>query len=108
LNRISNMKSTVREYAYDTVDAVMVWRSYKQSKIAGKLDVRTHFREALVSRQDSTGRHFENSHFLGHNPDLRQLCDEFPLDNTPLRQTSSVVGLARGTSSVTNLHCDKP
>ena len=50
------MKSTVRECTYDDVDAIVVCGSYKQSNIAGKLDMRTHYREALVSRQDSTGR----------------------------------------------------
>jgi hypothetical protein len=49
------MKSTTREYAVDTVDVLVVYGSYKQSKTAGKFDMRAHIREALVSRQDSTG-----------------------------------------------------
>jgi hypothetical protein len=49
LKRISNMN------AVDTVDAVVVYGSYKQSKIAGKFNMRAHFGKALVSRQDSTG-----------------------------------------------------
>ncbi len=56
LKRISNMKSAIRECADDTVDAIVVWGSYKQSRIAGKFNRREHFREALVSAQDSTGR----------------------------------------------------
>ena len=63
LKRISNMKSTVREYADDSVDAIAVSGSYKQSRIAGKFDMRTHFREALVSGQDSTGGNRRNPLF---------------------------------------------
>ncbi len=51
------MKSAIRECADDTVDAIVVWGSYKQSRIAGKFNRREHFREALVSAQDSTGGH---------------------------------------------------
>jgi len=49
------MKSAIREYTVDTVDALAVYGSYKQSRTAGNLSMRAHFREALVSRQDSTG-----------------------------------------------------
>jgi hypothetical protein len=38
----------------DTVDVLVVWGSYKQSRTAGKFNMRAHFRKALVSRQDST------------------------------------------------------
>src|SRR5580698_7746003 len=51
LKRISNMKRTIRDCADDTVDAVVGCWSYKQSRTAGKFDMRAHFREALVSRR---------------------------------------------------------
>ena len=51
------MNSAVREYAVDTVDALAVYGSYKQSGTAGNLSMRAHFREVLVSRQDSTGEY---------------------------------------------------
>jgi len=49
------MNSAIRDYTVDTVDALAVYGSYKQSSTAGKFCMRAHFREALVSRQDSTG-----------------------------------------------------
>jgi hypothetical protein len=55
LKRISNMKSAIREYAVDSVDVAGVSGSYRQFHIAGKFNMRAHFREALVSGQDSTG-----------------------------------------------------
>ena len=48
------MKSTIREYGFDSVDVIAVAGSYKQSHIAGKFNMRAHFLEGLVSRQDST------------------------------------------------------
>jgi hypothetical protein len=53
LKRISNMN------AVDTVDALVVYGSYRQSKTAGKFNMRAHFRKALdddrIARQkDST------------------------------------------------------
>jgi hypothetical protein len=54
LKRISNMRTTIREFADDTVDVLVVFWSYKQSHIEGKFHMRAHFREALVSGQDST------------------------------------------------------
>jgi hypothetical protein len=49
------MKSTIREYADNNVDVVVVSGSYRQSGAVRKFDMRTHFREGLVSGQDSTG-----------------------------------------------------
>jgi hypothetical protein len=45
--------------AVDTVDALVVYGSYRQSKTAGKFNMRAHFRKALdddrIARQkDST------------------------------------------------------
>jgi hypothetical protein len=51
------MKSTIREYADDIVDVVVVSASYRQSGTVRKFDMRTHFREGLVSGQDNTGGH---------------------------------------------------
>jgi hypothetical protein len=48
------MKSTIREYADDAVDATVVVRSYRQSQVVGKFNMREHFRGALVSEQDNT------------------------------------------------------